>query len=415
MADGTTHHESFARRGFRHALPAALSLAMTIMPVAHADDGLPVLKDGARLEPVSFKALEGWRAADLIPAFAAFRLSCRAIVAPLTVNTGTIRFAAPPMPELKSACEAALSANFERVDDIRAFFERHFTPYSIRPAEGRGFLTGYYEPEVVGSLSRTPEFKVPILARPADLVTLAPGDTRPPNLDPELAAARRIGVKPDALEPFPDRAAIEDGALSGRGLEIVYLTDAVEAFMIHVQGSARVRLADGETLRLSYAGRNGHPYRSIGRILVAEGHMDLDTMTLDSLKGWLRAHPDDASRIMRLNRSYIFFERNDRIDPTSGPIGGSGVPLTPHVSIAIDRSIWSYGLPMYLDAMIPKLDGQLEPVRRLMVAQDTGTAIVGSSRVDYFMGSGDGAGIRAGSIRHPMDLTVLWPKAPARP
>ena len=378
---------------------------------AAPDRTLPALPGGVRLERVDFGSLPGWEEDRLQGAFQAFLASCRANI----TGSAALRDAKAAPAALMAVCRAAVAHEIGDTGAIHRFFEDHFTPYRIRPPLGDGFLTAYYEPEVEGSLLENSRHPVPLLARPGDLVTVRQGEPPPAGLDAALAAARRIPGQngaPDRYETFPDRAAIEDGALKGQGLERVWLKDSVEAFMIHVQGSARVRLEDGRTIRMSFAGRNGHPYTSIGRVIVAEGHMDLETMTLAKLKDWLRANPAEAKRIMRLNRSYIFFERNDDVPADRGPIGGAGLPLTPERSIAVDRSIWAYGLPFFLETEMPQPDGSQEAIRRLMIAQDTGSAIVGPARADYYMGSGDAAGIRAGLVRQAMRLTVFWPKTP---
>jgi membrane-bound lytic murein transglycosylase A len=290
----------------------------------------------------------------------------------------------------------------------RRFFEDRFEPHDVIPPGGRGFLTGYYEPEFPGSREPTPAFRVPLLARPEDLVTVPQGETLP-GLDPGLQAGRRTA---EGLRPYPDRAAIEEGALGPLARPVVYLREPGEAFIIHVQGSARIRLADGSAMRVAYAGRNGHPYTSIGRILVERGAIPLAEMSLERLMGWLRDHPGPARDLMRTNRSYIFFREATELAPEDGPIGGAGVPLAPGRSLAVDRSLWSYGLPVWLEGALPLSLDRTEPLRRLMVAQDTGSAIVGPARGDFFFGSGAAAGTRAGLLRHPVRVVVLLPKAP---
>jgi membrane-bound lytic murein transglycosylase A len=190
----------------------------------------------------------------------------------------------------------------------------------------------------------------------------------------------------------------------------VFVRDAVEVFVIQVQGSARIRLADGSIVRVAYAGRNGLPYTSIGRILVERGHIPLAEMSLERLMAWLRANPEAGREVMRQNRSYVFFRRADELDPADGPIGGAGIPLTPGRSLAVDRTLWSYGLPFWLEGELPLAHGGSEPLRRLMIAQDTGTAIVGPTRGDFFFGSGPEAGTRAGLLRHATRFVVLLPK-----
>ena len=247
---------------------------------------------------------------------------------------------------------------------------------------------------------------MPVLARPDDLVTLAPGEARPP-LDPNLAGARRT---PEGLDPYPDRAAIWADTLAGRGLEIAWLRDETELFIAQVQGSARIRWRQGGSERLVYAGRNGLPYTSIGRILVESGEIPLSEMSLERLMAWLRADPTRGRRLMERNRSYVFFALAPNDDPARGPIGGAGVPLTAGRSIAVDRSLYPYGLPVFVRTQLPDESGTKRPDSRLMVAQDTGSAIVGPARGDFFMGSGAEAGRRAGLMREAMDFFVLVPR-----
>ena len=222
-----------------------------------------------------------------------------------------------------------------------------------------------------------------------------------------LQAARRTA---NGYEPYPNRAAIEDGVLGDLAKPIVYLREPGEAFIIHVQGSARIRLDDGSVMRVAYAGRNGRPYTSIGRLLVQRGEMDLETMTLEKLMGWLKDHPEPARALMRQNQSYIFFREASELAPEDGPIGGAGTPLVPGRSLAVDRSLWAYGLPVWLDGHLPLTLDKTEPLRRLMIAQDTGSAIVGPARGDFFFGGGEEAGRRAGLLRHAVRFVVLQPK-----
>ena len=191
---------------------------------------------------------------------------------------------------------------------------------------------------------------------------------------------------------------------------IVWVRDAAEAFLIQVQGSAQVELADGRRARLAYDGRNGLPYTSIGKILIETGEIAEGDMSLKSLKAWLREDRERGLAMMRRNRSFVFFRLVDDFDPDLGPIAGAGVALTPLRSIAIDRSLWAYGLPFWIDAQLPWIDETPRPFRRLMIAQDTGSAIVGPARADLFFGSGDKAGERAGAIRHNAGFAVLLPR-----
>lgn len=359
---------------------------------------------GARADLVRFADIPGWAADDHAAALAVFQNHCR----PLLDSETPLRAGLPTPPALLDVCRAALGLP-QGLDGAgaRAFFERHFAPHRIVPDSGAGFLTGYFEPETEGSPVRTDVFTAPVFGRPPELVTLAQGEAVP-GLDPALAAAKKIG---DRLEPFADRAGIYAGALKGRGLERLWLRDEAEVFIIQVQGSARVRLPDGSVTRLTYAGRNGYPYTSIGRILIEEGRIAREAMSLDRLMGWLRANPDDAMRVMTANRSYVFFERRENADPALGPVGGAGVPLMQGRSLAVDRAIWPYGLPVWIEASLDTLPPGEGRLARLTIAQDTGSAIVGPARADYFWGTGEDAGRRAGLTRHALGFIVLWPKA----
>ncbi len=354
--------------------------------------------------PLPFAALEGFDGDDHAAAFACFKRSAQAALA----QAPPLRPAVQANTDLQAVFRSAQSMGEPSAEAAKRFFIENFHPVGVGD-DGRAFYTGYYEPVVEGSLTRSPDFAAPILARPDDLRTFAADEPRPASLQ-GLSSAR---VTPaGGLEPYPVRATIEAAAIEGWLRSIVWLRDWVEVFLIQVQGSARVRLPDGTILRLTYAGRNGHPYTSIGRILVERGAIALDAMALESLKAWLRQagqEPGEAGRaVMQANASYIFFDAN-RIDSVEGPIGGEGVPLTPLRSIAVDRTRWSYGLPFWVEVALPP--GLPTPARfnRLMVAQDTGSAITGPARVDIYVGSGEEAGRLAGGIRHHGRLVLLRP------
>ncbi len=387
----------------RAVRPAGLALALALT-MTSAGSALPRPDLGeARLAPVAFSALPGWLSDDHAAAYRTFLRTCRIGAG----NGQALRPARPRDDALARICRLALEGQADLDSDAaRGFFETHFEPVEVTPPTGKGFLTGYYEPEFRGSREPTPEFRIPLLDRPDDLVTVPQGETLP-GLDPGLQAGRRTA---GGLVPYPDRAAIEDGALGALAKPIVYLREPGEAFIIQVQGSARIRLPDGAVMRVAYAGRNGHAYTSIGRILVERGEIPLSEMSLERLMGWLRDHPGPARDLMRMNRSYVFFRPADELAPEDGPIGGAGVPLTPGRSLAVDRTLWSYGLPVWLEGDLPVTLERSEPLRRLMIAQDTGSAIVGPARGDFFFGSGPEAGTRAGLLRHPVRFVALRPK-----
>ncbi len=354
---------------------------------------------GSRLDPpfrlaeTGFDSLAGFGEDDLVAAWRTLQRSACAVAHGLDPLRAAVE------PEFWTGVARQLATVAEPADSraARALFRAHFTPYRIEPANpaARGFLTGYYEPVVPGSMVRTPDFTAPVLARPEAYARLGPGV---------------------AAEPYPERAAVEAAAERGEGRAVAWLSDWAEVFLVQVQGSARVVLPDGSALRLVYDGRNGQPYTSIGRILVEEGAIPLEAMSLERLKDWIRAsgqRPGEAGRVlMQRNRSYVFF-RSEPATTGDGPIGGQGLPLEALRSIAVDRTIWPYGLPFWIEADLPWRSAVPSAFRRLMVAQDTGSAILGPARADLFFGSGEAAGIRAGGIRHAADFTVLLPRGVA--
>ena len=351
------------------------------------------------LEPLDFESLAGWIDDDHHAAFDAFARSARAIAESLEAP----RPAQPHPPGLAVKARAALNADVMDGRRARRFFEKAFQPYRVVAQNGGGFLTGYYEPCVPASKVETQEFRWPILRRPADLVTFGL-DPPPVGFPREITGARRLAD--GSLVPYADRAEIE----AERRDPIVWVRDAVEAFLIQVQGSAQVEFPDGSRARLAYDGRNGQPYTSIGKILIESGEIAEDAMSLMSLKAWLRRDGARGLDVMGRNRSFVFFKLVEDFDAGHGPVAGAGVALTPLRSIAIDRAIWAYGLPLWIDAELPWADETLRPFRRLMIAQDTGSAIVGPARADLFFGSGDAAGGRAGAIRHRAEFVVLLPR-----
>lgn len=357
-----------------------------------------------RLVPLSFAEIDGFSADDHLEAFRVFAEQAKAIVE----NRPSLRPALCASAELRAACQAALATPARTQTAARRFFENHFQPFCVMPAAGDGFVTGYYEPIVAGSLVPSAEFTAPILDRPADLITLPQGSGLPGR--PELSAARRLGD--GTLAPYPDRAEIE--ASAGLYRPLVWLRDRIEVFLVQVQGSARVVLPDLRQIRLVYAGRNGWPYTSIGRILIESGEIASSDMSLAALKTWIRAHGQNrgeaGAALMQANRSYVFFAIDRDLGDRDGPIGGAGVSLSPLRSIAVDRSLWSYGIPFWLNGNLPWERDEATPFKRLMIGQDTGSAIVGPARADIFFGSGEAAGARAGRIRHKCDIVVLLPR-----
>jgi membrane-bound lytic murein transglycosylase A len=352
-----------------------------------------------RIEPLELDSLAGWSEDDHQAALGVFRRSAEALAA----ARGGPRPAQPPPPELVSNARAALGLASAAGRDARRFFETRFRPFRVLSEDGGGFLTGYYQPRVPASPVETGTFRWPILGRPADLVSFGL-DSAPAGFPEGVTGARRLAD--GSLVPCPDRAAIE----AERRCPIAWVRDAVEAFLIQVQGSAELEFPDGRRARLTYDGRNGLPYTSIGRILIETDEIAEGDMSLEILKAWLRRDSERGLALMRRNRSFVFFKLIDDFDPLLGPVAGAGVPLSPLRSIAIDRTIWAYGLPFWIEAELPWADETPRPFRRLMIAQDTGSAIVGAARADLYFGSGEGPGARAGAIRHRANVIVLLPQ-----
>jgi membrane-bound lytic murein transglycosylase A len=277
-------------------------------------------------------------------------------------------------------------------------------PFAVSDADG--LFTGYYEPELVGSRRRSAAFPIPLYRRPPDLVIADLADFRA-----DLKAERLVGRIVDGrLEPYHRHADIDAGVLAGRGLELLWLADPIDAFFLQVQGSGRVNLAEGGSVRVGYAANNGHPYTTIGRILVERGEMTKEAATMQTVRQWLRDQPDQATAVMQANARYIFFREVEG----DGPIGSLGVALTPGRSLAIDASLLPLGAPMWVDTTYPAGTPEAgRPLRRLMVAQDTGGAIKGAVRGDIYWGSGEAALEYAGPMKQRGRYYLLLPKAVA--
>lgn len=396
-----SQNTSFARFTIcRLAAGALLGFAATVASATCGAGEAPY-----RLEAVSFADLPGFAADNHIEALRAFRQSC---AAPARRSARTPQFRPAG---LKKACAAALRGEGDK--NPRAFFEQRFVPFRVLVGKtSDAFFTGYYQPEILGSLAPRAEFSTPVYALPPDLAVL-PGGDRVGALA-GLTAARR--ESDGGFSPYPDRGAIEDGALEKvAGVKkLVFLRDKADLFLTQVQGSARVRLRDGRILHLTFAGRNGQPYTALARILVQRGVAPAAEMTMRRLIDWLRQNGlergEAGDDLLRLNKSFVFFSANMDRNPAGQPLGGGGAPLSPLRSIAIDAHIWPYGLPFFIDARMPWRGAELEPFQRVMIAQDTGSAIVGPARADIFFGLGDAAGARAGEIRHHGQFFLLLPR-----
>lgn len=341
------------------------------------------------MTPVSFDTLPGWGQDDLRQAWPAFMSSCRVL---------------SKKAEWKTPCAAAARIDARDNMAIRSYFEMHFVPQQMRTPDGAdtGLVTGYYEPMLRGSRKRGGAFQTPLYRVPDDLVTVDLGSVYP-NLKNMRLRGRLLGK---TVVPYATRAEIERAPLNGK--ELVWVDDPVEAFFLEVQGSGRVQIAEtGETVRIAFADQNGHPYKVIGRWLVEQGELPADGVSAQSIKAWIAANPARRQELLNVNPSYIFFKEERLPDASVGPKGALGVPLTPERSVAVDPSVVPLGAPLFLATTHPA-DGA--PLQRLMLAQDTGGAIRGPVRADFFFGFGANAAEYAGRMKARGAVWVLLPK-----
>jgi membrane-bound lytic murein transglycosylase A len=402
-----------SRAGCRIAAGAAVLLGLA--PGTHAAPAAstaPLIFPDAQIEMLDWSAVDGWMQDDLAAAFAAFRTSCKPLIARAkaelrrpTPRPADVR---PMRRALADVCDRAAALDRPGSDAARRFFEAHFRPVQIaKLGEEKGFLTGYYEPILEGSRFPSDEYDVPVYAPPSNLI--AAGRRHMSGGFPNKGkVGRRLGRR--KIVPYYDRGEIEDGILAGRGLEICWLKDPVDALFMQIQGSARVKLDTGKTLRLNYAAHNGFPYTPVGRVLIDRGLVSRADMSMDRIRDYMTKNPVEGAEVRRQNRSYVFMRETGLADADE-PAGAQGVALTPLRSIAVDSKLHVYGTPFFISAELP-IDGEAptSPFRRLMVAQDTGSAIVGPARADIYFGSGDKAGEIAGRLKQPGRFVMLVPR-----
>src|SRR5882757_9170708 len=365
----------------------------------------PLQISGSQYIPVAWADIAGWSEDDHLEAYKAFRLSCRPIATQRTL---------PADPKalgisLRDPCRAAKASVISDGAKARAFFEEHFLPLRIsRLGEGEGFVTGYYEPVIDGSRTQTDVYTVPVYRRPSNLFVRGFKQSAA-GLPNKGEVFRKIGRR--KLVPYYDRAEIEDGKIAGRGLEICWLKNQTDLLFTQIQGSARVRLEDGSTVRINYDAHNGYPYTAVGRILIERNIIPKDQMSMQRIREWMDQNPDGANELRRQNRSYVFF-REVQLSDKDEAVGAQGVPLTPGRSIAVDKSLHVYGTPFFIEGELPiESERSKTPFHRLMIAQDTGSAIVGPARADLYFGAGAEAGRVSGRLRHNVRFVILIPKS----
>ncbi len=362
--------------------------------------GLPI-DAGSTCQRISFDTLANWTDDDHGIALQAFQQSAALI------NQNSLNFAKRPTfagvrEDWLQVAEASLKS--AALKQPKEFFENHFIPCQISdPHRPDGMFTGYFEPVVRGSRNHSAEFPVPVYRKPADLVAFDPVESQSTGF-----AFGKRGTHGPA--PYDTREEIERGSLAGQGLEICWLSDWISAFFMHIQGSGCVKLEDGSSLRLTYAAKSGHPYVAIGSVLLERGQLTRENLSMQSLIAWMIANPGESRALMWQNPSYIFFSEMPETPDGLGAIGAGKVHLMPQRSLAIDASHYLYGTPLWLETTTPpEAPGGRQVFNRLMIAQDTGSAIRGLLRGDVYWGWGDDAAIIAGHMKSPGRMTALLP------
>jgi membrane-bound lytic murein transglycosylase A len=392
-----------AARSWRaHPRPAA-ELSRPHPPYPRLD--FPLEINNSQYVPLSWADIPGWNEDDHLAAYRTFRASCRPIAAqhdlpadPKALGTS-----------LRDPCRDARSLDLSDGAKAKAFFEEHFLPLRIsKLGDSDGFVTGYYEPIIEGSSTQNEVYNVPVYRRPSNLFVRGVKQDAV-GLPNKGEVFRKIGRR--KLVPYYDRGEIEDGAIDGRGLEICWLKDQTDLLFAQIQGSARVQLDDGSTVRINYDAHNGYPYTPVGRILIDRGIIPREQMSMQKIREWMEQNPNDANELRRQNRSYVFF-REVQLSDKDEAVGAQGVPLTPGRSIAVDKALHVYGTPFFIEGELPiESERSKTPFHRLMIAQDTGSAITGPARADLYFGAGAEAGKVSGRLKHSMHFVMLVPKS----
>lgn len=363
---------------------------------------------------VSFEDLPGWQDDDHGAAFEAFLQSAQhhLLKKPYGAKALARDLDVFDVDAFTQICRHALTLAKNGLNSGKAqrFFEENFDPYCVSSSKEpqKGFVTGYYQPQTYVSFAPDSAFPYPLYRQPADLVALSDKAVRSKTVPDGCQYARKSG---EELTLYPDRQAIDQGYLNGQGLEIAYCQSKADAYFIHIQGSAKLVDQAGQTKHIGFAAKNGHPYASIGKILVEQGDIPQDRISMASILAWMAANPDKVDALLWHNKSYIFFKVIEGLAPDLGPVGASKVQLTSGRSLAVDKSIYPFGLPVYVAADNLDIGAQKPHFQCLMMMQDTGSAIIGCNRGDIFVGSGDLAGQIAGNIKHEANFYVFLPKS----
>lgn len=363
-----------------------------------ADSKPAVLPDYALLKPANWQDIEGFAEDDISAAWPAWLQSCS------TLKNKTINSQQP----WQAACNAVKQITNPNKKILQAYFAEYFNVYNTSNVDGSntGLITGYYQPLLKGSRNKSSQYPHPLYKLPADLITVDLGETYP-ELKNKRVRGKLVSDKDGRtkLVPYPSRAEIDTTSSPLAGNELVWINDLVEGFFLQVQGSGLVQFENGESMHVGYADQNGQAYNSIGRVLIERGELSKDQASMQGIKNWAAKNPAKLQELLNANPSYVFF----RELPTGlpGPLGALGVPLSAERSVAIDPRHVPLGAPIFLSTTLPNSD---KPLKQLMIAQDTGGAIKGGVRADYFWGAGDAAGKMAGSMKQQGKIWVLLPK-----
>ena len=378
-------------------------LISSLLFICVACAGAPKKDQKAKLslKPVSFSELPGWRGDNLVTLAKAFERSCKRIQKAGPDKKFGPLDAAGSYADWQKPCREFLAMKDPDSQTLNVFFENHFTPHAVTASgKAEGLFTGYYEASLKGSRTKSAKYNIPLHARADDLVMVQLGEFRD-DLKGRRIAGRVVNGK---LKPYESREDIVGGDYKHNNKVIVWVDSAVDAFFVEIQGSGIVELAEGGTMRIGYAGQNGHPYYAIGRELIKREQLTKENVSMQSIRDWLEANPNQADEIMNTNASYVFFKELEG----EGPLGGEGIALTAGRSLAIDRSLISYGIPVWTD-----IDAPLDPmprIQKLMVTQDTGGAIRGPVRGDVFWGYGKAAENLAGPMKSKGRYWLLLPR-----
>lgn len=371
-------------------LPALLAACATQSPTVSEKpqpDVTPAKVAQLIWQPLAWSAFAEWQGFDLSAGGQALRTSCKAMAR---------------KPGWRDACEGLASVAVNDDAALRQYLRQYFRPYRLISGDGSesGLVTGYYEPMLQGSRKRSQRAAYPVYAVPDDLLVVELAE-----LYPELKGMRLRGrLEGRKVVPYYSRADIDSGKAAFSGKVLAWVEDPVELFFLQIQGSGRVRLPDGSFLRVGYADQNGYPYKAIGKVLIERGELPASKVSMQSIQGWARDNPDKLQDLLNSNPSYVFF----RELPASndGPPGAQGLPLTAGGSIAVDPKFLPLGTPVLLASSMP---ASATPLNRLVLAQDTGGAIRGPLRADFFWGFGAEAGKQAGAMKQSGRMWALWP------